>query len=427
MIRREFIICLCMNPLFCPYITFLFMFRWGGVHGQDIIFDNPHPVTSTELLNPLIPLVSENSRKEYFIRHVYSEQVKYGGVLPKKWLTIDSELLSFYKNTDLFHLDLQKQSAIIGTDTASRTTYYTNSRPQRSQFKGIFLAKSYQASQAKRISLPGGFDADDIHSFYLNPTWDVLIFSTQHKGGKGQEDLYISVSEEGVWKTPINLGASINTQGAEISPFLDISEKKLFFSSDGHDGYGQGDLFVAERLYDSWQVWSQPVNLGEKVNSSGYEAYLSIMDDSVAYFFSENSGQGELWTAGVTNTSKRIPFRLASDTRSYLEKGEVEAWLGVAIDTILSFVPDQFSLTRNSQELLWFVANQMMGAPDVHIHITFFPRTDDNSLATRSIVVRNYLMSLGIDKNRISTHELPNRKDLPEVEADAVFYLFRTK
>ena len=414
-----------MNRLFYLCTIFLLAFGLKG-YGQDIIFDKPHVVTFEELANPLVPLVSENSRKEYFIRHVYSEQANYGGLMSKKRFTASPDLLSYYKSTNLFHLSLQKQSAIIGTDTTSQITYYTNPRPQHSKFKGIFSAKSYQTSRIKKISLPG-FDARDIHSFYLNPAWDILIFSTQHKEGMGREDLYVSVLEEGVWKTPINLGASINTGKSEISPFYDVDRKKLFFSSDGHNGYGQGDLFVAERLYGSWQVWSQPINLGKKINSSGYEAYLSIMDDSVAYFFSDKTGQGELWIAAVTNTSSRNLFRPMSDTRSYLEKNEVEAWLGAIIDSTLSFVPDQFSLTRNSQELLWFVANQMMSASDVHIHIAFFPPADDSSLAAQSIIVRNYLVSLGIDKNRVSTQELAKHEDLPEVEADAIFHFFRRK
>lgn len=396
------------------------------VYGQNITFDKPHPITSAELLNPWCPVVLKNGSKAYFVTHVYSEQANYGGLLSKEWFTLDPQLLYFYENTTLFHLNIQKQSAIIGTDTASQITYYTNSRFQNSRFEGLFSTESYQASRAKKISIPG-FDAGDIHSFYLSPAWDILIFSMQRKGGVGREDMYVSTSENGVWKKPLHLGATINTEGGEISPFLSSDKKKLFFSSDGHGGYGSSDLFVAERLYNSWQVWSQPVNLGEKINSSGYDAYLSIMDDSIAYFFSETNGQGKLWRAGVATPSQHMRFRQAIDTRRYLEKEEVEAWLGFAIDTTLSFNPNELSLAQNGRELLWFIANQMISTPEIHINFTFLPHSGNDQLTAKSIIVRNYLTLLGINENRISTHALPTREALPELKVDAVFNFFRRK
>ena len=117
-----------MNRLFYLCTIFLLAFGLKG-YGQDIIFDKPHIITFVELANPLVPLVSENSRKEYFIRHVYSEQANYGGLMSKKRFTASPDLLSYYKSTNLFHLSLQKQSAIIGTDTTSQITYYTNPPP----------------------------------------------------------------------------------------------------------------------------------------------------------------------------------------------------------------------------------------------------------------------------------------------------------
>ena len=392
-------------------------------HAQDTMFDQSHPITYPELTSPSIPLVTENSSKNYFIKHVYRERVNYGGLLSKQWLTMDSELLSFYEEATFFHLDVQKKGAFVGTDTASQITYYTNDNAQDGRFKGLFATEPY-GHRIKKLSLPG-FDAGDIHSFYISATWDVLLFSMRRREGSGREDLYVSVARDGNWAAPISLGASINTKGAEISPFLSSDRKKLFFSSDGHGGYGQGDLFVAERLYDSWQVWSQPTNLGSEINSSGYEAYLSVVEDSLAYFFSETDEQGKLWTARVTLPSRRDPFRKAVDVRRYFSQPEVQAWLGTTVDTTLSFVPGDVVLDRASQELLWFVANRMVDDPGVHINISF-SQALNNQAKAKSVIVRNYLALLGIDERRIAIQLLDTREKLP-AETDATFNFFRLK
>ena len=391
--------------------------------GQEITFDAPRPITYNELTHPAVPLVLENKRG-YFIKHVYSDGGNYGGLLSKSRLSIGPELLSFYKKTELLSVEAQKQSAIIGIDTASQTAYYTNADPHSNTFEGLFAAQPHQR-RAKKLSLPG-FDAGDIHSFYLNAECNVLVFSTQHKGGRGNEDLYVSVRTNGDWAAPVSLGASINTSGTEISPFLSSDQKRLFFSSDGHEGYGQGDLFVSERLYDSWQVWSQPKNLGKEVNSDGYEAFPSIVGDTLAYFFSETGGQGKLWIAEVTGPSQRNPLRRDIDERSYLSEAEIQQWLGMAIDTTLSFIPDNLTFTRDSQELLWFIANQLVNNPEININISFSSHPADNRAKAKSVIVRNYLMNLGIDEQRITVQLIADSEDMP-TKADATFNFFRLK
>ena len=407
----------------CCLLTLSWLACCLGAYGQDITFDQPHPITYPELANPSVPLVLENSNRDYFIKHVYNQHASYGGLLSKKWLTIGPELLSFYEETTLLHLAGQKRSAFIGTDTTSQISYYTNSKARDGRFAGLFATKPHQR-RIKKLALPG-FDARDIHSFYMNATRDILIFSMQRKRGAGREDLYVSLLKDGGWTAPISLGPSVNTEGAEISPFLSSDTKKLFFSSDGHGGYGQGDLFMAERLYDSWQVWGQPTNLGKEINSSGYEAYLGIMEDSVAYFFSETDGQGKLWTAHVTAPSQRNSLRKAANTRSYLSQEEAQAWLGTSIDTTLSFVPGDVALTRNSQESLWFVANRMISNPEIHINISFFSYATDDRAKAKSIIVRNYLTLLGLNEKRVAIQLLDPKEPVSPVEA--TFNFFRLK
>ncbi len=95
----------------------------------------------------------------------------------------------------------------------------------------------------------------------LSPDGNTLYFTSNRSGGQGGYDIYACSRRGNVWAEPRNLGASINTPGDEITPFID--GKTLYFSSDYHTGYGGYDIFKVEGL------GSEAVNLGTSINSSG--------------------------------------------------------------------------------------------------------------------------------------------------------------
>lgn len=70
-----------------------------------------------------------------------------------------------------------------------------------------------------------------------------LVFASDMPGGYGGMDLYISNRANGTWSDPVNLGDEINTKGNEVFPYWH-QDGYLMFSSDGHDGKGGLDLFV---------------------------------------------------------------------------------------------------------------------------------------------------------------------------------------
>jgi YHS domain-containing protein len=86
---------------------------------------------------------------------------------------------------------------------------------------------------------------------------------------EGNIDIYISFKQEdGTYSSPVNLGSAINTPGAERTPYLHPNGKTLYFSSEGHNGFGNNDIYKSERLDDTWQKWSKPLNIGKSLNTS---------------------------------------------------------------------------------------------------------------------------------------------------------------
>ncbi|MBN2758134.1 MAG: OmpA family protein, partial [Bacteroidales bacterium] len=108
-----------------------------------------------------------------------------------------------------------------------------------------------------------------------------------HGSHKGNLDIYVSTKTEDGWSEPINLGEKINTPYGERSPFLHPDMKTLYFSSEGHAGLGNLDVFKSTRLNDtSWIEWSEPVNLGKELNSYGDEYDYKISTYGQFAFFS---------------------------------------------------------------------------------------------------------------------------------------------
>ncbi len=94
---------------------------------------------------------------------------------------------------------------------------------------------------------------------------------------KMERDMYVSLkNEKGKWSPPINLGKSVNTDEDEYSPFLSADGRTLYFASKGWPGYGDADIFMTKRLDDTWRKWSEPINLGNQINTRRFDAYFSV-------------------------------------------------------------------------------------------------------------------------------------------------------
>ncbi len=90
----------------------------------------------------------------------------------------------------------------------------------------------------------------------------------------GGADIYYVRQVEGGWSQPINLGPSINTTGNEVFPYL-APDGSLYFSSDGHPGMGGLDIF---NTTETRKVWSRPEPMGYPVNSGADDFGVLIFE-----------------------------------------------------------------------------------------------------------------------------------------------------
>ena len=111
-----------------------------------------------------------------------------------------------------------------------------------------------------------------------------LIFSSDRPGGYGGKDLYISeITESGDWGPAYNLGPTINTPEDEDYPYLLPDGVTLFFSSKGHNSMGGYDIFVSTLSEEG--AWSQPENLGYPINTPCDDIGFKFIDPlNIGYY-----------------------------------------------------------------------------------------------------------------------------------------------
>ena len=113
-----------------------------------------------------------------------------------------------------------------------------------------------------------------------------IYFSSNKPGGYGGTDIYISnLDGNGRWGKPINLGASINTERDEEAPFISKSGQNLYFSSNGHAGMGDLDIYVAHRSTTN-DTFNHPVNLGFPINSVENDIFFVLSGDEKSAYYS---------------------------------------------------------------------------------------------------------------------------------------------
>ncbi|WP_413998245.1 OmpA family protein [Flavobacterium sp. W1B] len=148
----------------------------------------------------------------------------------------------------------------------------------------IFRAEFVDNKWTNIVSLP--FNSDDYSTEHpaLSTDEKTLYFASDMPGTLGSFDIF-SVSINGdAYGSPKNLGNQINTSRKEQFPFIS-KDNKLYFSSNGHEGYGSLDVFVSQLKNG---VFSKPENVGLPLNS-GYDDFAFYIDsESNEGYFSSN-------------------------------------------------------------------------------------------------------------------------------------------
>ena len=350
-----------------------------------------------------LPLLSPNGKQLFFTRALYDgnsggkfsgQDVWYSEITANGWKN---------SNNTLININNEGHNAIIGLSRDGNTRYFMDASPKE-KMNGIYIAKRINNywTRPEFVWIPG-IDNQDFLGIFVSPDFDVILFSMKTLDSRGEEDLYFSVkTSSGQWSVPKNMGATINTAGFEISPFLSADKKRLFFSSNGHGGEGDADIFYSERLYNSWETWSVPVNLGKVVNSKKFDAYFSIYGDSIAYFASNRDGKfSDLYEVKVAYGKTVL-----SGGQRYFTQEEWNRQIGSNVSDEISFPLQSGTLNASQKELLFYIANKLQFQKYILFHLVVKAEEAAEFTTARLNAISQHLTQSGIDPERIIVEQV---------------------
>lgn len=169
----------------------------------------------------------------------------------------------------------------------SNSLYFTRGSSIKSNlvtYKSNIPANIASRLEISKITVEGIGNVGQV-TFNNNST--KMYFVSDAPGGSGGLDIYSCELQGGKWTNPKNLGSKINTAGNEMYPFV-LNDTLLYFSSDGHNGLGGLDLYSVNLKQDN----GSPKNLGSKVNSQYDDYSLSFSKDGLTGYFCSNRPGG---------------------------------------------------------------------------------------------------------------------------------------
>jgi len=401
---------------------FIFFIQTSHVFSQELEFGKPVKFGSQINSNgeEINPLMSSDGKALYFVRAFHSKNTggQFAGSdiwVAKRngrgqWLA-SSNKLKKWNNRD--------NNSVIGISKDHSVLYLLNAYSKKI---GISFSNrtSSDWTEPKLISIPD-INSKDFVGFYINPDQDVLLISMNDKSSMGQEDIYVSLKDSlNKWSSPLNIGSAVNTGGFEISPFLSQDKKRLYFSSDGHNGLGDADIYVSERLYESWTVWSKPRNLGKGINSEKFDSYFSIYGDSIAYFSSNRNSQlADIYQVKVGIRKKEMVA--PRDETLYLTDAEIRKLTTKSFQSVIPFNNSSTELSATHKDQLNILVNILIKNKDLRVRALIKSTSGQEELErfqARLLAILEYIKTFGVEGARISfgsDNSVVSNSDLSEV------------
>ncbi|MNX37265.1 Photosystem I chlorophyll a apoprotein A2 [compost metagenome] len=241
---------------------------FAGVKLKPGLFDKKYKWDNETYLNLVeIPLKNINSADS--IVHYFAKELKTG---------------------------MHESNAVFTKD--GKTMYFTRNNSKNGKKKKddkkisnlqIFKAELVEGKWANITSLPFNSPNYSVEHPALSADEKVLYFASDMPGSLGSFDIYSVNINKGAFDTPKNLGPQINTDKREQFPFAS-ADNKLYFSSDGHLGYGSLDVFVSEI---NGNEYSKAINVGLPLNSNLDDFAFNIDSNTKEGFFASNREGGK--------------------------------------------------------------------------------------------------------------------------------------
>jgi OmpA-OmpF porin, OOP family len=290
-----------IKTLILLFIFCISFFYTGNSYSQKK--ENLGENVNTEF-DELGPVISQDGKVLYFIR---SEFKPGKGIVQEAWYS-DMDVYGYCSKARKLNLPFNhnkdtKYHIVSITSDGSVILAAINKKDTMNRINGLYMAYRYTDGWDE----PEKLNITNFGEFISNTnTWGVhlakngrvlFIYKSISKDTTYSEIFVSFLKNDSVWTEPTKLNETVNKRSGvqgNFSPFLAPDEVTLFFASDRKGGFGKSDIYMCKRLDNSWLKWTEPINLGELVNSDGWEGYFLISPDGkYGYFVSSDDAIGD--------------------------------------------------------------------------------------------------------------------------------------
>jgi len=265
--------------------------------------------------NELHPILSPDGKTLYYARTKFAGNTEGNTDSGDAWLSRSTDQGRLWNTSERLNgINTPQNNEVVavlgtGSDMIVRGTYDAKGfRDEGLSRVAVAAAVSNSTKDGRptAISIANLYSATPATGFFVSADEQVMLLSLERGDSEGGNDLYVSFhAANGGYSEPKNLGSVLNSPGFDFAPWLASDGKTLYFASYGHMGYGSADMFVSQRLDESWTRWSEPRNLGPTLNGPGFNAFLSLTSDGkTAYFTSSATPNG---TKDIWRTGRAVP------------------------------------------------------------------------------------------------------------------------
>ncbi len=233
------------------------------------------------------PVISYDGRKLYFFIHNHPENFRGKEGSDEIWMSTLNDKGEWSAPVHLgppFNIHRSNQ---VFTCLPDGTLFIKGGRVKDT--KGFSLVSP--SGVLTEIEIPGFREMNKGRFYGASMSSDgkhiVMFFSEMPNSLRS--NLYVSNFENGKWTTPKRL--NISNHDDDVGPFIGPDDKTLYFSSNrmAPGRKGKADIYRCTRLDDTWQNWSEPVNMGSPVNTAADELYFCIDREGNIYTSRSNS------------------------------------------------------------------------------------------------------------------------------------------
>ena len=142
---------------------------------------------------------------------------------------------------------------------------------------------------------------------FITPDNDKLYFSSNRPGGFGELDIWVAERKDnGSWNEPVNCGEVINTAFNEDTPFFDPANNALIFSSVGHISMGGYDVFRS--IYRNGG-WTNPVGMPYAFNNTRENTFFILNNNKPGFItsiYDEKTGERNIYSLVAIDPADEI-------------------------------------------------------------------------------------------------------------------------